>query len=162
MQCEFVANLLEACKKEGLHTTMDTTGYVPWGKIEKLLGIVDLILWDIKHLDPHEHKKTTGVGNKLILENLEKASRATSIWLRIPLIADFNDSEDHIKDVAVLGKHIDAEKISLLPYHEGGESKCKQLGQPYPLPGAKAPSEYHMDHLKETIEKKGIRAAIGS
>lgn len=162
LQSEFVTKLLEACKKEGLHTAIDTTGYTPWEKMEKVLRFVDLVLFDIKHLDPHEHKRTTGVGNELILENLIKASRVKSIWLRMPLIADFNDSEDYIKNITILGKKIGAEKISLLPYHEGGKLKSEQLGRPYPFPDGRAPSEKHINDLKELIEKEGIRASIGS
>ena len=162
LQSEFVTKLLEACKKEGLHTAIDTTGYTPWEKMEKVLRFVDLVLFDIKHLDPHEHKRTTGVGNELILENLIKASRVKSIWLRMPLIADFNDSEDYIKNITILGKKIGAEKISLLPYHEGGKPKSEQLGRPYHFPDGRAPSEKHINDLRELIEKEGIRASIGS
>jgi len=162
LQSEFVAQLLKAGKKEGLHTAIDTTGYAPWEKMEEVMRFVDLVLCDIKHLDPREHKRTTGVTNKLILENLTRASKMSSIWLRIPLIADFNDSMAHIEGVAKLGKRIGAEKISLLPYHEGGKSKCKQIGRPYPLPEAKAPSDDHIERLKELIEEKGIKAAIGN
>jgi pyruvate formate lyase activating enzyme len=120
------------------------------------------VLFDIKHLDPHEHKRTTGVENRLILENLKKASKVTGIWLRVPLIAGFNDSVAHMEEVVRLGKRIGAEKISLLPYHEGGKSKSDQIGQPYPLPEAKAPTDDHVEHLKGLIEEKGINAAIGN
>lgn len=161
-QSVFVTYLLEACKKEGLHTALDTTGYGPWKEMEKVLRFVDLILFDIKHLDPYEHKRIIGVGNKLVLENLIKASRVAKIWLRIPLIADFNDSEEHIKNITVLGKNIGAKKISLLPYHEGGKSKSEQLGQPYQFHDAMAPSDEHINNLKEVIEKEGIKATIGN
>lgn len=161
-QCEFVTALLKDCKKEGLHTALDTTGYAPWEKMEKVLRSVDLVLYDIKHLDPHEHKRTTGVGNSLILENLIKASKVTDIWLRIPLIADFNDSEEYIKDIVILGKNIGAKKISLLPYHEGGRSKSEQLGLSYQFPDGIAPSDEHINNLKEVVGKGGIKAAIGN
>lgn len=161
-QCEFVTGLLKDCKKEGLHTALDTTGYAPWEKMEKVLRSVDLVLYDIKHLDPREHKRTTGVGNSLILENLIKASKVTDIWLRIPLIADFNDSEEYIKDIVILGKNIGAKKISLLPYHEGGRSKSEQLGLSYQFPDGIAPSDEHINNLKEVVGKGGIKAAIGN
>lgn len=161
-QSEFVTNLLELSKKEGLHTVLDTTGYAPWEQMEKVLRFVDLILFDIKHLDPNELKRTTGVGDDLILKNLAKASGVTNIWLRIPLIAEFNDSEEHIKNITVLGKNIGAKKISLLPYHEGGRSKSKQIGLPYQFPDAMAPSDEHINNLKGVIEKEGIKASIGN
>ena len=162
LQAEFVSQLLEEGKTKGLHTVLDTSGYAAWEKMEKVLGFVDLVLFDIKHLDPNEHKRTTGVGNTLILENLTRASKLNGIWLRVPLIAGFNDSVAHMEEVARLGKRIGAEKISILPYHEGGESKAAQIGHPYPLPEAQAPADEHIERLKELIEKRGIKAAVGN
>ena len=161
-QSAFVAELLEMSKKEGLHTALDTTGYAPWTTMEKVLNFVDLVLFDIKHLDPREHKRTTGLGNELILENLEKTSGLKSVWLRMPLIKGFNDSETYIRDIALLGKRIGAEKISLLPYHEGGKSKCAQLGRSYPFTGATAPDDERIDCLKQIVETLGIKTSIGS
>jgi len=161
-QAEFVTHLLEACKKEGLHTALDTTGYAPWEKMERVLRMVDLVLFDIKHLDPDEHKRTTGVGNDLILENLEKASHKTSVWLRIPLIADFNDSPEHIKQIAALGKDTGVGKISLLSYHEGGKSKARQLGKVYQFSDGRAASDEHIQKLIEIIRREGIEASIGN
>jgi pyruvate formate lyase activating enzyme len=130
--------------------------------MEAVLPFVDLVLFDLKHLDSNEHKRTTGVGNELILENLEKASKINEIWLRIPLIAGFNDSADHIRRIATLGKRIGAQKISFLPYHEGGKSKSEQLGWRYPMPEAKAPSEAHINKLKGIIEREGLKVSIGN
>ena len=161
-QGKFVANLLELCKKDGLHTVLDTAGYASWEILNEVLQFVDLVLFDIKHLDPGEHQRVTDVENHLIIENFIKASRRIRIWLRIPLIAGFNDSEEHIGRIAHLGKTNGIEKISLLPYHEGGKTKCEQLGRPYLFSGGKAPSEEHMMRLKEMIERKGIRVSIGS
>jgi len=161
-QSKFAMKLLKKCKREGLHTALDTCGYAPWRQMEAVLPFVDLILFDLKHLDSNEHKKTTGVGNELILENLEKASKINKIWLRIPLIAGFNDSADHIRRIATLGKRFGVQKISFLPYHEGGKSKSEQLGWPYPVPDAKAPSEEHINNLKEIIEGEGIQVSIGN
>jgi pyruvate formate lyase activating enzyme len=160
-QSKFAIKLLEECKREGLNTTLDTSGYAPWKEMEEVLRFVDLILFDIKHLNSDEHKRATGVGNAIILENLEKASKISNIWLRIPLIAGFNDSPEHIKRIAILGNNIGAQKISFLPYHEGGKSKSEQLGRAYPLPDAKAPSEEHINNLKVIIEGEGLRVSIG-
>jgi len=161
-QSEFVTELLEMSKKEGLHTALDTTGYAPWEKMERVLNSVDLVLFDIKHLDSREHKRTTSVKNELILENLEKTSQLKRLWLRMPLIKGYNDSEAYIRDIALLGKRIGAEKISLLPYHEGGESKCEQLGRSYLFTGAAAPDDEHIDSLKQIVESLGIKTSIGS
>jgi pyruvate formate lyase activating enzyme len=161
-QSEFVMHLLEQCKREALHTTLDTSGYGRWEELEALLPLVDLLLFDLKHLDSGEHQRTTGVGNEIILGNLEKASKITPLWLRIPLIWGFNDSKDHIEKIARLGRDRGAQKISFLPYHEGGKSKNEQLGRPNQLPETKAPSDEHIRTLKEIVERKGLKVTIGN
>jgi len=162
LQSEFVLRLLRACKEEELHTAVDTTGHAPWEKIREAISYTDLILWDIKHLDPGEHERTTGVGNRLILENLERAAGLTKIWLRVPLIAGFNDSEEHIGGVAALARKVGAEKVSLLPYHEGGLSKSRQIGGDYQFSDAKAPAEKQTELLRGIIEQEGLQAGVGN
>lgn len=161
-QGRFVMQLLERCKREGLHTALDTSGYGRWADLEALLPLIDLLLFDIKHLDSGKHHRTTGVGNELILENLEKVSGLVPVWLRIPLIAGFNDSAVHIKKIALLGKAMGAQRISLLPYHEGGRAKNEQLGRSDQLAGVKAPSDQHIHALQGIIEKAGLKATIGN
>jgi len=159
-QSGFVRNLLEQCKREGLHTALDTSGYGPGEDLEALLPFVDLLLFDIKHLDSGEHRRTAGVGNEEILANLERASKLAPVWLRIPLIAGFNDAPQHIKEIAMLGVKIGAQKISLLPYHEGGRSKNAQLGRPDQLAGVAAPDEEHIHTLQAIIEGAGLKATV--
>jgi pyruvate formate lyase activating enzyme len=161
-QWEFVGPLLKEAKRRGLHTALDTSGYAPWETMEKVLPPVDLILWDIKHLNSREHKKMTGVENHMILENISKASKNKAIWLRMPLIAGYNDSTAHIAKMTDLAKAIAAEKISLLPYHEGGKSKCAQLGRPYLFPKGRSPGVERIESIKGRIEKQGVDVSVGS
>lgn len=161
-QSRFVRNLLAECKKEGLNTALETTGHGTWIEMEKVLHFVDLVLFDIKHLDPIKHQKMTGLKNNLILENLKKTAKRNKIWIRIPLISGFNDSESHIKKIAMLGKEIGTKKISLLPYHEGGKIKCEQLGRVYGFPVGKAPDEKHTYQLKKIIKDIGLKVSIGN
>lgn len=162
MQGDFVAALLRQCKAEALHTALDTTGYVAWPKIQAVLPWADLILWDLKHLDPKRHEQATGVGNRLILENLLRAAKLAKIWLRVPLIEGFNDDTAHMAGVIELAREIGAEKISLLPYHEGGRSKCEQIGRPYLCLGAQAPGQERIDALKEMTLAAGLAVGIGN
>jgi len=161
-QTRFVTRLLKEAKREGLHTTIDTSGYAPWKEMKEVLCFADLVLFDIKHLDSEEHEKTTGVDNRRILDNLRRVSREKEVWLRVPLIAGFNDSDAHMDQIAVLGREIGAKKISLLPYHEGGKSKSEQIGRSYGFPEAKVPDDDHIAYLKGFIEKRDIRVSVGS
>lgn len=161
-QSDFVAALLRQSKKEGLHTAVDTTGYVSWSRIEKVVPWTDLMLWDIKQMDLQAHEQATGVGNQLILDNIKRAAALTRIWLRIPLIAGYNDSQENIYRVIELAQDIGALKISLLPYHEGGRSKNEQMGRTYPCSDACAPPKERVSRLKQIIEDAGIDVGIGN
>ena len=161
-QHEFTCRLLRACKEEGLHTALDTTGFAPWERVQKALECADLVLFDVKHLDTGEHKRTTGVGNELIMENLKRVSRKRPVWIRMPLIAGFNDSPEYASNISSLALGMGAEKISLLPYHEGGKSKSEQMGRTYAFEGAEAPDDEHVEALRALIEGRGVKVTVGS
>lgn len=162
-QGKFAFELLKSCKQKGYHTTLDTSGYSAWKVLDTLLDYTDLVLYDVKHLDAEKHKWGVGKGNQLILRNLRKtAQKGNKIWLRIPLIASYNDSFEHIKRVARLGLEIGAEKISLLPYHEWAKSKYENLDRPYLAAGMASPDDEYISQLKDFIESLGIKASTRS
>jgi pyruvate formate lyase activating enzyme len=139
LQWEFVRDLFKKCKEAGFHTTLDTTAYCAWENMEEVLDHTDLILFDVKHMDPEKHMEKTGVSNELIPDNLDKVSKMTKIWLRIPLIPGFNDSETNMKKIAELTSRIKAEKIYLLTLHEWGKDKYSSLGKQYGYDGIREP-----------------------
>ncbi len=163
MQHDFVTVFLKKCKKTYVHTAMETCGYVKWENLEKILEHVDLLYFDIKHMDARIHKELTGVSNDLILENARKASTLRSIIIRIPLIPGCNDSEENLlntaKFAAGLGKNL--QRIELLPYHNFGTQNYKQLGRKYELADIEPPSEEYMIKLKELVESCGVKVQIG-
>jgi len=161
IQSEFVREVLKKCREKGIHTALDTTGNAPWQDIENVLEYVDLVLQDIKHMDTEMHKKGTGVGNELILENARKIAKSVRIWIRIPLIPDYNDSESNIRNVAEFASHIGAEKVSVLPYHDLGSSKYPKLGRIYPMEGTTPPTEEAVERVRKTIESFGLELEIG-
>jgi pyruvate formate lyase activating enzyme len=164
VQWQFVLDLLKKCKKAGFHTTLDTSGYCKWEIMQKVLKYVDLILFDVKHADSDSLKETCGVSSKLILSNLKKASRLSKIWLRIPLIPNFNDSESNIRAVAELAIDINAEKVSLLPYHEYGKHKYQRLGKKYRFNGTGIlkPDHQIVVTSQQILESYGLEVSIGS
>lgn len=162
VQWEFVYELLKACKEKGLHTALDTSGYSSWDRIERVLEYVDLVLFDIKHMDPKQHKKGTSKSNLLVLNNAAKiAARKMRLWLRVPLIPGYNDSRENIEKVAQFGIKIGAEKVSILPYHEWATQKYKQLGRRYSMRGVKPPEDEHVQRARELIEALGMEVGIG-
>lgn len=162
LQWQFVGRLLAACQQRHLHTALDTCGYAPWPILKKVLEHVDLVLYDIKHMDPELHRKATGKSNRLILNNLRMIPRQKRVWLRIPLIPEFNDSEENLAKLSRLGREIGAEKVSILPYHRLAEEKYKQLGKQYSLAGLEPPSQEHLQQIQKFIESFGLQVTIGS
>ena len=131
LQIDFLLEIMIKCKENGIHTAVDTAGYTPFESFEKILPYTDLFLYDIKCFDNEKHKKYVGVENELILENLKKLFQANAkIWIRIPVIADINDST---KEMQCIKKFLFAygkpEKIELLPYHIMGENKYAAIGR---------------------------------
>jgi len=163
LQWEFVLELFKKSKEAGFHTVLDTTAHCKWEHLEKVLEYVDLILFDIKHMDPERHKEKTGISNEVILENLEKAAKKSKIWLRIPLIPGYNDSEENLKKVAELASRIKAEKVSVLPYHEYGKEKYDRLGREYTCDEVDILGEDDQVVLrsKELFESYGLDVAVG-
>jgi len=135
MQPEFVTALLKKCKEIFVHTAMETCGYVKWDQLEKILEHIDLLYFDIKHMDSRIHEEITGVSNELILENARKASEMRPIIIRIPVIPGLNDSEENllktVKFASELGENL--LRIELLPYHKFGTGTYEQLGREYKL-----------------------------
>ena len=162
LQWQFVYRLLEACKQRHLHTALDTCGYAPWPILKKVLEHVDLVLYDIKHMDPKLHKEATGKGNRLVLSNLRRIPRQKKVWLRIPLIPGFNDSEENLTRVSELGREIGVEKVSILPYHKLAEEKYKQLGKRYTMADIEPPSKERLQEIQKFIEGFGLQVTIGS
>jgi pyruvate formate lyase activating enzyme len=162
VQHGFLARLLPVLRDKGFHITLDTTGYASYEALEKLIPFLDLIMFDIKHLDTVRHKELAGVDNDLILENITKIAPKLKTWFRIPLISDINDSKEHMTKVAKLAANLDVEKISLLPFHEGGIAKWAQTGKTAPDFNGQEPSEEYMNNLLEIISSQGMSTGIRS
>jgi pyruvate formate lyase activating enzyme len=129
-QPRFALALLQACKAAGLHTAIETCGCTSWRVFSRLLEHVDLVLFDIKHLDSGKHREGTGRPNALILENAARIARSKPMRVRVPVIPGFNDSPEAIRAIArFVREELGALEIDLLPYNRMGESKYEFLGR---------------------------------
>ena len=128
MQADFALHLLCRCKEEGLHTALDTCGYAPWETIQKLLKYTDLVLYDIKCLDATKHSNATGKPNELIIKNAKIIAGSKEMWIRVPLVPGFNDSEGEVRAVvSYVKKEMGSKKIDLHCYNRLGEGKYDRL-----------------------------------
>ena len=153
-QQEFTIELLKSLKEAGFHTALDTSGFAPWEIFERVLEYTDLVLYDLKHMDPEKHKQYTGVSNERILENLQRTSELEkSIWVRIPLIPGINDEADHIKELTEFIGGMRIERTYLLPYHMVGVAKYEALNREYKL----SIEPHSLDQLKEIRKQASKR-----
>jgi pyruvate formate lyase activating enzyme len=160
-QAPFVHALLKACKEEGFHTALDTSGFGPWPVMEEILEEVDLVLFDIKHTDPEIHTRLTGVSNTLPFSNLRRIKPPNKVWIRLPLIPGYNDSRENLEQVMALARETAAEKISLLPLNRYGEGKYLNLGRRIPLPVIRLLSRDETEEIRNYLEQSGLPVTIG-
>jgi pyruvate formate lyase activating enzyme len=135
MQPDLADALLRLAKTENISTAMETCGHTHWSIIERLLPCLDDILYDLKHVDSEIHLKHTGMGNELILSNLDKlTSLGAPVTIRIPLIPGFNASVEAVNTLAqfIAGLKGAIKRIDILPYHTLGKAKYAALGYVYP------------------------------
>jgi len=163
LQADFALELLSALRARGFSTALDTCGHIPWETLEKALDFTDLVLFDVKHIDAEEHRDGTGVDNKLILSNLEKAMNANKsrIWIRVPVIPGYNDSDKYMQTLAGRLPGMQAEKVSLLSYHEWGRAKYQSLGRAYQLNGRAPLTSERMCEIIDIFKAKGLDATAG-
>lgn len=164
LQVDFVTELFSECKRLGIHTCLDTSGAVfnpeSTDKTDKLLDVCDLVLLDIKHIDPEAHKKLTGADNSNILRFAEYLSEKNiPIWIRCVIVPGLTDNPDDLMMLGeFIGKLSSLRALDVLPYHTLGEKKYEELKIPYPLKGVPPLSDGEAKRAKEII-MRGIKSA---
>jgi pyruvate formate lyase activating enzyme len=155
LQPEFVKAMFEACRLEGIHTCLDTNGFVR--RIDEttkaVLDVADLVLLDIKQMDNKKHIDLTHVSNKYTLDFARYlAEQNQPVYLRYVVLPGYTDC---IEDVHALGKFIEPmkniEKVEMLPYHELGKQKWTAMGEIYPLDGVNPPAREKMEEIKSIL-----------
>ena len=148
LQIDFLEGILKECKKNGIHTAVDTAGNVPFEFFERIIPYTDLFLYDVKCFDSDKHRQYTGVENQLILKNLKSLlAKSTPVWIRIPIIPTVNDTEEELQRIKeYLSSCGIPEKVELLPYHAMGEHKYAAIDKETQI--FSVPSEEKMKHLK--------------
>jgi pyruvate formate lyase activating enzyme len=163
-QFEFVLELLKRCQARFLHTAIETCGHVAWRYLKEASEYLDLMYYDIKHIDSVIHKELTGVSNDLILRNAKRVLSGEvecDVIIRTEVIPGCNDSVEVIAAIAHFVAESRGKMMELLPYHALGSAKYRQLGVEYELPDIKPPSEEHMQKLRKIVESFGLMEMTG-
>ena len=160
MQIDFLLELFGLAKQQNIHTSLDTSGITFRGddssyskKLDKLMELTDLVLLDIKHIDPEAHKKLTGHDNRRILAFARYlAEKKIPVWIRHVVVPGITDDPVYLAKLgAFLGTLPNVQALDVLPYHIMGVSKYKNLGIPYPLEGVEPATQNQAREAKKII-----------
>ena len=157
LQLEFLTELFEKAKAKGVSTCIDTAGgpftrTEPWlGKFRRLMDATDLLLLDLKHIDPAAHRDLTGADNANVLDCAKFLSEiGKSVWIRHVLVPGVNTDESSLAKLGAFVKTLaNVKRVEVLPYHTLGVAKWKALGLPYALDGVAAPSADEMEKARD-------------
>ncbi len=164
-QPEFATNLLMECKRMGIHTAIETCGYVKTDALLMIAQFTDLFLYDMKQIDSDRHVELTGVRNERILDNLtELIRRGFTVKVRMPLVRRLNDSEDTLGRALEFLRPFKSYKnfqgIDLLPYHKLGINKYKQLDMKYAITEDLSFKEEELDKIEALIKNYNLQVRI--
>lgn len=161
-QPAFALEFLRACRKRELHSALDTCGLVDPAALTEAAALADLILYDIKSLDPATHEQWTGADNRRILENLQLLDALTvPVWIRLPLVPGVNDSEIHLERLIDLLSVTRFRRVSVLPYHRIAEAKYQRLGLPNKMTGVEPPPPELLDRFRARLAAAGFDTHLG-
>lgn len=162
VQYQFASELLKACKAQGWHTAIETTGVGSAEAVDTVIPYVDAVLLDIKHMDEQQHKTYTGITNEAVLKNAPRISRISPTVVRVPVIPGFNCSAGDIRAIAEFSQTLTGVRtIHLLPYHSFGENKYGLMGMEYSLKNVKQLKPEDLEEYQAMVEAHGFECIIG-
>ena len=159
-QLQFCVSILQACGESGIHRAVESNMRTPWDELETLLRETDLIMVDLKLFNEEAHRRWTGAGNALIMENIRKTSeKGVPLILRTPVIPGVNGDADEIGSIAAFAGSLPSlEYYELLPYHSLGLSKGRTESWQYAK--FEKPEPKLLENLGETAAQYVPRVRI--
>lgn len=172
MQTPFAAMLLSVLKREGIHTALDTSGLCTEASLKLLLPHTDLLLYDLKEIDPARHREFTGTVNDIILRNLKYCCGLAAgsinpreIWIRTPIIPGTTDTEENIAGIGKFIASLRCDRIKrweLCAFNNLCADKYRRLGISWRYAGVPLIAKETMDRLRERAISSGVNHAIVS
>jgi pyruvate formate lyase activating enzyme len=161
IQRAFVTNVLKRCKELGVHTALDTSGFLGMRAKDELLDAVDLVLLDVKAGLPATYRTVTGRELAPTLRfGRRLRDRGTPIWIRYVLVPGLTDGEEDVNIVADYAASIGevVERVEVLPFHQMGAYKWERLGLEYTLEDTQPPTPELCEQACEVFRKAGLKA----
>ncbi|MBN1642684.1 MAG: glycyl-radical enzyme activating protein [Anaerolineae bacterium] len=163
LQIEFTRAVLSRCREEGLHTAIETAAHCAWERLESILPVTDLVMMDLKLMDPALHRACTGVTNERILANARTlGASGKPLIVRTPVVPGVNDTEEAITALASFAATLPGLLYyELLPFHPLAEGKYASLDMVYRAAGLKSPPKAHVEALAEAARRCGVQVRHG-
>jgi pyruvate formate lyase activating enzyme len=162
MQKDFVLEFLKALKKHEIHVVAETTGCIDSESFKQLIGMIDILYFDVKHPDNAKHKDMIGEGNEQILHNLEFAVKSgREVVARLPVIREYNNSQEAVDGYIRLFRKTGLKKIHLLPFHNYGAGKYEMLGLNYEYRNTPNMEKEELAPMRDVLMKAGFEVQIG-
>ena len=170
LQPAFAGRIFRHCQSIGLHTALDTSGFLGARADDALLDDIDLVLLDVKSGLPETYRKVTGrelaptlaFGRRL-------AERGTTIWIRFVLVPESDRRRRQRRRgrglravAAVVGQGGAVERVEILPFHQMGTRKWKAIGEPYPLENTKPPSKKLLERVRGQFRARGVDGVLSA
>ena len=159
LQAGFVLKAMQRLKQEGIHLAVDTCGGVAWNRLAPLVEYADLVLYDIKSMDPVAHHQNTGVPLDLVLENAKKiAALKKPMWIRTPVIPEFNDTVENIRQTArfIASSLPTVQRYDILAFNNTCSVKYHRLDLPWQYEADDLLTEEKMVELAQTAREQGL------
>ena len=160
-QPAFVREVLTRCKAMGLHTALDTSGFLGDRADDALLDAVDLVLLDVKSGDPGTYRRVTRTGRlePTIRFARRLGERGTPIWVRFVLVPGLTDDPANVDAVAdIVAGLPTVERVEVLPFHRLGAAKYAALGLDFPLAATEPPGAELLDRVRGQFRARGLTA----
>jgi pyruvate formate lyase activating enzyme len=160
MQDRFAIKLLTAAREMGIHTALDTNGYLGSRLSDAELENISLVLLDIKSWDTELHRRLTGMDVAPVLEFARRlAALRRPIWLRFVLVPEWTDSEENVKQIARFAAALgNVERVDVLPFHQMGRFKWKELKLNYMLDHLPSPTNKVVENVCAWFREQGLKA----
>jgi len=159
LQSTFSQALMRALKREGVHVALDSCGGISWRRIEPLVQLADLVLYDLKIIDEEVHLRHTAVRLGLVLDNARRvAASGKPIWIRTPVIPGYTDSSENIRKIArfIRNNLPTVERYDLLAFNNTCSAKYRRLDSCYALSEEPLVPEQKMEKLAAAVRDEGV------
>ena len=162
LQPEFIKELFKKCRENNIHTAIDTSGYIFTNRVKEVLKYTDLVILDIKHINPNKYKELTDVNLENTLEfakYLNEIGKKT--WVRYVLVPGYSDDEEDLNKWAkFVSQFSNVERVDILPFHQMGGYKWEEVGKEYKLKETPTPTKESLQKTEEIFSSYGLNIGI--